>query len=224
MLFYRVMRRMTWVVLKVFFRFKVIGRERIPVKGGLVAVANHESFLDPFAVGVALMKRRPATFLAAPWLYETRIAGTFCRWVGAIPAYGEGKEVAALRESIRVLQKGGTVALFPQGGIDRDGVSGGAVFMALKGQAALLPMHIIGAGEALSTKSRWPRLFTQVKVTVEPPILPADLHPPGVPTGKAVDRGVELLSQALKLDGACVEPAAGGAGPGPGATTGGAGG
>ena len=201
MLFYRVMRRITWVVLRVFFRFKVIGAERIPKEGGLVAVANHESFLDPFVVGVALMKRPPATFLAAPWLYKTRIAGTFCRWVGAIPAYGEGKEVTALRESIRVLQKGGTVALFPQGGIDRDGVSGGAVFMAVKGQAALLPMHISGAGEALPREKHWPRLFAPIKAVVEPPILPADLHPPGVPTSKAVDRGVELLAQALKLGG-----------------------
>ena len=207
MLFYRVMRRVTWVVLKVFFRFKVVGAERIPREGGLVAVANHESFLDPFVVGVALMKRPPATFLAAPWLYQTRVAGTFCRWVGAIPAYGEGKEVIALRESIRVLQKGGTVALFPQGGIDRDGVSGGAVFMAVKGQAALLPMHITGAGEALPTKKRWPRLFTPIRATVGPPILPTDLNPPGVPTSKAVDRGVELLAQALRVNGAATRTA-----------------
>lgn len=208
MLFYRVMRRITWVVFKVFFRYRLVGADRIPKKGGLVVVANHESFLDPFAVGIALKKRPPATFLAAPWLYKTRVAGTFCRWVGAIPAYGEGKEVTALRESIRVVQKGGTVALFPQGGIARDGVSGGAVFMAVKGWAALLPMHIEGAGKALPTNRRWPRLFTQVKVTVEPPILPADLHPPGVPTSKAVDRGVELLSEALRLNGACAADAA----------------
>lgn len=208
MLFYRVMRRIAWVVLKVLFRFKVVGAARIPREGGLVAVANHSSFLDPFVVGVALKERPPATFLAAPWLYKTRIAGTFCRWVRAIPAYGEGKEVTALRESIRVLKKGGTVALFPQGGIDRDGVSGGAVFMAVKGQAALLPMHITGAGEALPTSKHWPRLFTPIRATVEPPILPADLHPPGATTSQAVDRGVELLAQALKLDGACMAAAA----------------
>jgi 1-acyl-sn-glycerol-3-phosphate acyltransferase len=209
MLFYRAMRKITWVVFKLFFRYRLVGADRIPQTGGLVAVANHESFLDPFAVGIALMKRPPATFLAAPWLYDTRIAGTFCRWVRAVPAYGEGKEVTALRESIRVLQKGGTVALFPQGGIDKDGVSGGAVFMAVKGRAALLPMHIAGAGAALPRSKRWPRLFTRVTVTVEPPILAAALHPPGVPTSVAVEKGVELLAQALRLNGAGGAPAPG---------------
>lgn len=199
MVFYRVMRWLTLILLKVFFRFRVNGSELIPTEGPLVVVANHESFLDPFAVGVALRKRPPATFLAAPWIYEKRIAGAFARRVGTLPAYGEGKEVTALRESIRVLQRGGTVALFPQGGIARDGVSGGALFMALKGQAPLLPMRVTGAAEALPTKRWWPSLFTRIEVSVQPVISPADLHPKGVSTSEAVDRGVELLARELGL-------------------------
>jgi 1-acyl-sn-glycerol-3-phosphate acyltransferase len=89
MLFYRLMRVLTWVLLKVFFRFKVNGLERIPTQGPLVVVANHESFLDPFAVGVSLRKRPPVTFLAAPWIYDKPIAGSFARRVGTMPAYGE---------------------------------------------------------------------------------------------------------------------------------------
>ena len=108
MLFYKLMRWLTLFLLKVFFRFEVIGRELIPIEGPLVVVANHESFLDPFAVGVALRKRPPTSFLAAPWIYDKPIAGSFARRVGTIPAYGEGKEVTALRESIRILRRGGT--------------------------------------------------------------------------------------------------------------------
>jgi 1-acyl-sn-glycerol-3-phosphate acyltransferase len=128
---YSLFRWISWVLLRVFFRMKVEGRENIPAQGPLVVVANHESFLDGFVVGSVLMKRQ-ATFLAAPWLYSTPVVGAFVRAVGAIPAYGEGAEVAALRESIRTLQKGGTVALFPQGGIARGEIAGGAVFVAIK--------------------------------------------------------------------------------------------
>ena len=199
MLFYRVMRRLSWILLKVFFRFRVVGGQGIPREGPVVVVANHESFLDPFAVGVALMKRPPATFLAAPWIYDKPIAGGFARRVGTVPAYGEGKEVTALRESIRVLQRGGTVVLFPQGGIARDGISGGALFMALKGQAPLLPMRVTGAVKALPLKRWWPSLFTRIEVAVQPLIQSADLQPKGVSTSEAVDRGAELLARELGL-------------------------
>jgi 1-acyl-sn-glycerol-3-phosphate acyltransferase len=199
MLFYKVMRVIIGTLLKVFFRFRVTGAELIPREGPLVVVANHESFLDPFMVGVALRKRPPATFLAAPWIYDKPLAGSFARRVGTIPAYGEGKEVTALRESVRILQRGGTVALFPQGGIARDGISGGAVFMAIKGQALLLPMRITGAAKALPIKRWWPSLFTRIEIIVQPPIVAAELHTKGISTSQAVQRGVERLAEELGL-------------------------
>ena len=198
MLFYRTMRWLTWLLLKIFFRFKVTGRERIPAEGPLVAVANHESFLDPFVVGVALIKRPPITFLAAPWVFEKPIAGGFSRRVGAVPAYGEGKEVTALRSSIRILKEGGSIALFPQGGIDREGISGGAVYMSLKSDAPILPMRISGAGKALPLKRWWPWLFTRISVSVQPVIQAEDLRGSGESTGAAVEKGVALLGRVLR--------------------------
>ena len=194
--FYSVARWLSAVLLRVFFRMKVQGRENIPAQGGLAVVANHESFLDGFVVGVVL-KKRQATFLAAPWLYSRPLVRGFIRRIGAIPAYGEGKEVAALRESIRILQRGGTVALFPQGGIARSEISGGAVFIAIKAQTPLVPMRITGAGTALPLGRWWPSLFTRITVDVGAPIAAAELRPPGTPTGVAVDQGRDLLMRVL---------------------------
>jgi 1-acyl-sn-glycerol-3-phosphate acyltransferase len=199
MLFYRAMRRISWALLKVFFRMKVTGREHVPKKGPLVVVANHDSFLDPFVVGTSLMKRH-VTFLAAPWLLSSRVTNWFVQRVGALQAYGDGSEVSSLRGSIRLLQKGGTVGLFPQGGIGRDEIFGGAVFMALKGRAPILPMRINGAGEALPLNRRWPSLFTKITVDIRAPMLPAEIRPPGVSNSDAVDGGVKLLAQVLMLE------------------------
>ncbi len=193
---YSLFRAISWVLLRVFFRMKVEGRENIPAQGPLVVAANHESFLDGFAVGSVLMKRQ-ATFLAAPWLYSTPVVGAFVRAIGAIPAYGEGAEVASLRESIRILQKGGTMAIFPQGGIARDQISGGAVFMAIKAPAPIVPMRIRGAGKALPLGRWWPSLFTRITVSVGPPLAASELRPPGASTSVAVDQGRELLMRAL---------------------------
>ena len=87
------------------------------------------------------------------------------------------------------------MALFPQGGIDRDGISGGAVFMAVKGQAPLLPMHIRGAAKALPLKKYVPSLFTKITVSVDPPIRPSDLMGEDGSTSQAVDRGVAILAR-----------------------------
>jgi len=195
---YSFFRSISWVLLRVLFRVKVTGRDHIPAGGPLVVVANHESFLDPFIVGTVMMRRK-AMFLAAPWLYKVPLVGWFVRSVGAIPAYGEGAEVSALRESIRILQKGGTVALFPQGGIDRDGISGGAVFVAIKAPAPLIPMRITGAGKALPLKRWWPSLWTRITVEVGTPIPADELRAPGMPTSEAVDRGRDRLARALRL-------------------------
>jgi 1-acyl-sn-glycerol-3-phosphate acyltransferase len=194
--FYSVARWFSAVLLRVFFRLKVSGQDGIPAQGPLVVVANHESFLDGFVVGVVL-KKRQAAFLAAPWLYSRPIVGGFLRRIGTIPAYGEGNEVAALRESTRILQREGTVALFPQGGIARSQVSGGAIFLAIKAQAPLVPMRIMGAGKALPLGRWWPSLFTRITASVGAPIPASELRPPGVPTSVAVAQGVDLLMQLL---------------------------
>lgn len=199
MLFYRAMRRISWALLKVFFRMKVIGREHVPRQGPLVVVANHDSFLDPFVVGTSLMKRH-VTFLAAPWLLSNRVTSWFVRRVGALQAYGDGSEVVSLRTSIRHLQRGGTVGLFPQGGIARNEIYGGAVFMALKGEAPILPMQISGAGKALPLNRWWPALFTKITVHMGTPMMPADIRPSGISISEGVTRGVELLMQLLVPD------------------------
>lgn len=199
MLFHRLMRRLSWLLLKIFFRLRVTGRENIPAEGPLVAVANHESFLDPFVVGVTLIKRPPMTFLAAPWLFKIPVVAGFIRGVGAVPAYGEGKEVTALRNAIRILKEGGSMALFPQGGIDREGMSGGAVFMGLKSGAPILPMRITGAGKALPLKRWWPWLFTRISVSVQPVIQHSLLRKLGTSMSEAVERGATLLAEALGL-------------------------
>jgi 1-acyl-sn-glycerol-3-phosphate acyltransferase len=186
---------LTSVLLRVFFRVTVEGRDNIPAQAPLVVVANHESFLDGLVVGTVLKKRR-ATFLAAPWLYSRPGVGGILRLIGAIPAYG-GNEVAALRESIRVLRKGGAVALFPQGGIARSEISGGAVYIAIKAPAPLVPIRITGTDKALPLGRWWPSLFTRITVSVGAPIAASELCPPGVSTSAAVEQGVELLARVL---------------------------
>ncbi len=192
---YSLARWMSLIGLRIFFRMRIAFGERIPPSGPLVVVANHESLLDAFVVAATL--HRQATFLSAPRLFSLPVVGSFLRRVGALPAYGQGDDVASLREAIRILQKGGVVVVFPQGGIARAPFFGGAVFLAIKGQAPLVPIRILGTKCALPPGRMWPSLFAPITVSVGPPIPPADLCGPGTRTGVAVAEGRRLLTELL---------------------------
>jgi 1-acyl-sn-glycerol-3-phosphate acyltransferase len=187
------------VLLRVFFRMRIAFGERIPSTGPLVVVANHESFLDGLVVG-AVLKGRRATFLSAPWLFSLPLVGGFLRRIGALPAHNEGNGVATVREAIRILEKNGTVVVFPQGGISREEVYGGAIFLAIKGRAPLVPVRIAGTKKALPLGRWWPSLFCQITVSVGMPIPAADLCAPGTPTGVAVAQGKRLLAELVACE------------------------
>jgi 1-acyl-sn-glycerol-3-phosphate acyltransferase len=187
------------VVLGVLFRMRVTSAANIPAQGPLVVVANHESFLDGFVVA-AVFRQRRLTFLSAPYLFGRPLVGPFLRLIGALPAHRQGSEVASLREAIRVLEGGGTVVVFPGGGISRTEVHGGAIFLAIKARAPLIPLRITGTKEALPPGRAWPSLFSPVGASVGKLISPSELRAPGVPTGVAVAQGRGLLKELLTPD------------------------
>ena len=120
-------------------------------------VANHESLLDGFVVA-SVFRRRRLTFLSASYLYDLPIVGFFLRAIGALPVQERGANIGSLRRAIEILKGGGAVAVFPEGAISGNEILGGAVYLALKTGAPLLPLHISGTREALPPGRRWPSL------------------------------------------------------------------
>ena len=53
-LFFRLCWWVTWVFCTVVYRLRVVHPERVPRRGAILVVANHQSHLDPPAVGLAL--------------------------------------------------------------------------------------------------------------------------------------------------------------------------
>jgi 1-acyl-sn-glycerol-3-phosphate acyltransferase len=177
---------------RIAFGLKVVSADRIPSNGPLVVVSNHESFLDGFVVAAALTGRQ-LTFLSAARLFDTPSTGLFLRSIGALPV-GHGS-LGSLRTAIAILEGGGTVAVFPEGGIARDGVLGGAAYLALKTDATVLPLHIAGAKAALPPGSRWP-VPAPITVRVGTPV-PASELSGSSNTKRAVAEGTEALTHVL---------------------------
>jgi 1-acyl-sn-glycerol-3-phosphate acyltransferase len=131
------------------FNVPDIGRRR----GGLLIASNHQSFLDPMLVGMALPG--PICYLARRSLFRTPGFGALLRAVGVHPVRRGAVDAGALKAVLRMLRRGGTVVMFPEGTRSRDGTLGrfktGAAAIALRCGVPLLPVCVEGAYEC------WPR-------------------------------------------------------------------
>jgi 1-acyl-sn-glycerol-3-phosphate acyltransferase len=182
-------------VFRSAFRLKVVAPERIPAEGPLVVVANHESNLDGFVLMSVFTERR-LTFLSAAHLFERPAIGRFLRGIGALPVEEQRANVSSFKRAIAILAGGGTVAVFPQGGIARNEIHGGAAYLALKANAALLPLHITGTSKALPPDGSWPSL-TRITVRVGVPVAALEIANGSSNTSAAVAEGTRLIGRVL---------------------------
>ena len=177
------------------YRLKVVDPERIPAEGPLVVVANHESNLDGFVLIAAFPQRR-LTFLSAAHLFEKPAIGRYMRAMGALPVEEQRANVASFRRALAILAQGGTVVVFPQGGIDRGEIQGGAAYLALKANAALLPLHLAGTRQTRPPDGK--RLcLARITVRVGVPVAGHEIADGHSSTSAAVAEGTRLLGRLL---------------------------
>lgn len=142
-LVYRFVVDVTYLpVLLAGMHLDVHGREQVPPPGTpLVVAANHVSGLDPFLVARALPPGRFLQFMAKRELFVPLI-GQIIRAGGSFPVDRSTNDVAAIRTSVRLLGKGGTVGIFPQGTRGGEELRGGVALIAARGRAPILPAGV----------------------------------------------------------------------------------
>lgn len=150
---------------KIFFGYKISGRENIPRKGGFIIASNHLSNLDPMLVGAACPGL--VNYMAKKELFKNPAFGWLISSVGAFPVKRNSIDLFALKEAIRRLKSGKALLLFPEGGRQEEGAKNtpyaGIGFLAVKSGAAVIPAFINGTQEAWPKHSRFIR---PAKVTV----------------------------------------------------------
>lgn len=152
-------------------------------------VAAHRSWLDPACLLGACP--RPVSFLILDEVYAKPWASWLYRAVDAIPvSTGGAAAVAGTREALRRLSRGQVVGVFPEGRVFQEEHPGrfrhGAALLAVRGGAAIVPVHVRGSAEAWPRGRFLPRRG-RIVVSVGPPI---DPPPPE-------DGGVEALTERI---------------------------
>jgi 1-acyl-sn-glycerol-3-phosphate acyltransferase len=191
------------MLARVFFRFRMLHRERMINQGPAILASNHQSYLDPPLIGSAV--DRPIYFLTRKTLLDVPVLGWLLPKLNVIPVDQEGNDRSALKALIRILRAGEATLVFPEGARTLDGqlqpALPGIGLVIAKTLAPVVPMRIFGAHEALPRGGGRLR-FHPITVLVGEPILftAADLEPSGKDLYARLSNRVMDAIAALKLE------------------------
>ena len=186
------LRFVAWVASRFIYRFKVVGDENIPVEGAAVLVCNHVSFVD--AILLMAASPRPIRFVMDHRIFRIPVLGTLFKLAKAIPIAPRAEDPAAYEAAFeaaaQVLREGDLLAIFPEGGLTRDGelqeFKGGIMKILERQPVPVIPMalaHLWGSyfsrieqGGAMVRPFRR-GAFSRVGLNVGPAVAAADVQP-----------------------------------------------
>jgi 1-acyl-sn-glycerol-3-phosphate acyltransferase len=139
---------MTGFTLGFSYRFQ--GTRHMPKSGPVLVIANHQSFLDPFIVGLAV--KRHLTYLARKTLFKNPLLARAMRGLNAVAIDQEGVGKEGLKTVVGQLQLGKAVLVFPEGSRTPDGavhpLRPGVHLLIRRTRAPVVPVGIAGAYQA----------------------------------------------------------------------------
>jgi len=159
--------------LGIVLRVRGYGQGRVPARGGVLLLSNHQSFVDPVLITATL--GRKLSFMAREPLFRVPLFGALIRSLGAFPVRPDRPDKGALRYAIGLLEKGGALLMFPEGTRTWDGelmlMKGGFRVLVRRARIPVLPVAIDGAFRAWPRTRRLPRP-ARVRVAFGRPIGP----------------------------------------------------
>jgi 1-acyl-sn-glycerol-3-phosphate acyltransferase len=202
--FYRLAQIIVRIYFSIYHRVSIRGLPELKKFLGahgspVILAANHESYLDPPAIGMVFP--RPLRFIAWDALFKVPVFSALIRALGAVPVSQEDKSSAAslLRKVMGFIESGYCVLIFPEGMRSPDGnllpFEGGVALIASKTGAPIVPVWLDGTFEAYPVGRLLPRP-RKVTITFGEPIITEDL-PPDMPERERRKSLLDALEAAL---------------------------
>jgi 1-acyl-sn-glycerol-3-phosphate acyltransferase len=110
---YRGVIAATAPIMRTWSRMQVTGLEALPATGPVLLAANHDSYWDPIAIGVAAAPARQIHALAKSSLWKP-VLGWVLDGMGQIPVERGKADSAAMDRAVEALREGKCIGIFPE--------------------------------------------------------------------------------------------------------------
>jgi 1-acyl-sn-glycerol-3-phosphate acyltransferase len=192
-LVYRVVAAVVVGLSRILFRPTITGREHIPLQGPVLIAPIHRSNVD-FAFTLFMSKRK-VFFMAKDSLFRVPLLGPLVRHLGAFPVRRGSADRDSMTRAEEVLRRGYALVLFPEG-TRKEGrpvlpLHDGAMFVAARTGAIVVPVGIGGSDRAMPKGAKLPRP-AKIRIVIGTPIAPA------VSQGRVARSAVAAKSEELR--------------------------
>lgn len=92
------------------------------IKKPVLVLCNHQSNYD-FLVAAATAWPLKLNFMTTTWFYNGKMAARLLNWVGAIPKKQFVPDTGAIKSAMKVIARGDSVAIFPEGQVCYSGMN-----------------------------------------------------------------------------------------------------
>jgi 1-acyl-sn-glycerol-3-phosphate acyltransferase len=154
------------ILFKILLKLEIVGLENVPLEGPLILAMTHTNFLDPALAGGVMP--REVVIMSKIENFWHPFLGIIVRLYGAFPVRRGEVDRQAIRRSLEVLAGGEALLMAPEGTRSGDGQlqkgHDGMTFIALRADAPILPMTIVGGEHFWANLSRLRR--TPVKIVI----------------------------------------------------------
>lgn len=144
MLFYSIVRALSYPFLALIFPTKVIGKENF-IHEKAVICCNHYSSFDSILIASKLMKSG-CRCVGKEEAFKSKFGGWFLKKMGGIPIKRGESDLVAYRKILNVLKSGRQLLIFPEGTrnhLDKADIASfhtGAALFSIKSNAPIVPI------------------------------------------------------------------------------------
>ncbi|MGH3472788.1 MAG: lysophospholipid acyltransferase family protein [Nocardioidaceae bacterium] len=150
--------RLVVTVARRRFECHVSGLEHVPLQGPVIVASNHTGYLDGPLLFSVLPRRLHA--LVKEDMFDSTL-GHLLKHAGQIRVDRRNYDLHAVKQCLKVLERGGVLGIYPEGARGRGDVAttkGGAAYLALVSGAPIVPVACLGTrADGADTSSMPPR-------------------------------------------------------------------